>query len=326
MFLEGSISTISSDIIISNNTNKHNKYITKFLSQVKFNALTTEILTITIPSYNTRFFHDINNNTVEIIIIVCKQLEHISAQEQVYNVVYGGCSRYKLLIVNENPASMSKNVKKNMLELVQSNSMLYKFRDEILMIIGDNGVIKYYPDSLEIYDDKNISCFLEKYISTQVNTNTCLCVKDMILEMDKLGFQKITNLRNTAYSLDTSTFMDISLVNQSRSMVNRVISWLNPFAYYGNGNNTGVNSRIDKVEYYILPLSILISNLVIVKIYDNKMKVLTPVILNVPIHVQSIESDVVNNIVFKGKINDVEVDVKYNKFMVNVDVVFSKCS
>ena len=93
-----------------------------------------------------------------------------------------------------------------------------------------------------------------------------------------------------------------------------------------NNNNNTIditdNSEQLPVKYYILNNSL---NLNIVKLQNNKIKILKPMPMLFPVYINSIVIDEFQNISFSGKLNEIDkiLTIKYNKFFINpiIDVI-----
>jgi hypothetical protein len=60
----------------------------------------------------------------------------------------------------------------------------------------------------------------------------------------------------------------------------------------------------------------------IIKLENNKIKVLRPQPMMFPIYIENITLDEQENIIFTGKINDIgkHINIKYNKFLHNPSI------
>ena len=131
--------------------------------------------------------------------------------------------------------------------------------------------------------------------------------------------------------------------NTSYSSIGYVMSWLNPFYYYSSTSNTNSNATsnititstelesshviINKNEKLQNEISYFANKNTIAKLYNNnKIKILKPILLNVPTHIQNINFDENNKITFQGRICDninkkyYNVDISFNEFMINKNV------
>ena len=135
--------------------------------------------------------------------------------------------------------------------------------------------------------------------------------------------------------------------NTSYSSIGYVMSWLNPFSYYSSTSNITSNITlnaasnititstemesshviINKNEKLQNEISYFANKNTIAKLYNNnKIKILKPILLNVPTHIQNINFDENNKITFQGRICDninkkyYNVDISFNEFMINKNV------
>jgi hypothetical protein len=57
----------------------------------------------------------------------------------------------------------------------------------------------------------------------------------------------------------------------------------------------------------------------VIKLEKDKIKILRPKPMLFPVYIDNINMDELNNIIFSGKINDIDnnISIKYNKFLIN---------
>ena len=130
--------------------------------------------------------------------------------------------------------------------------------------------------------------------------------------------------------------------NTSYSSIGYVMSWLNPFSYYSSTSNITSNITLNAASNITITSTEMESSHVIInknetsyfankntiaKLYNNnKIKILKPILLNVPTHIQNINFDENNKITFQGRICDninnkyYNVDISFNEFMINKNV------
>ena len=345
------IMIIQGDIIIVSNSNVFNK--NKELNIIDIiDIIDKSLLTITLPLDN-EIYYSIDNKILNIIILAKKDKKltssPLSIETKIVNIPYGECTKYVLLNLRSTQTAISKKVKKTLLDYIPLNlatpTTLYMFNNSNIVNIDGNGYISYYPDTMEIYDINTISNFIGKEYPK--NNTTFIPSLESILE----GFnykQVNINLNSNTYILDnlglssSNTTTNTNSNNNSNSNINtnniistlsNLISWFNPLSYYSsttsndkeNISNTNGNVAIPiSTKYYIAESNITsISNsLHIIKLENNKIKVLRPVQMLFPVYVENISLDNHENIILTGKINDIDkhISITYNKFLHNPSI------
>lgn len=275
-------------------------------------------------------------------------------------------SNYNLAIITKGNTSIYKHIKQNNLNLVhkfEENSLLYKANDCFLINIDCSGFIKYYLDTETIYNIKNdidITKFIESENITKIKN-----IKDKDINNDPIKLLELCNYKKIDLSLSDNSYninlldieCDTEIVNvsvsdlqilesqslqqssdtsTSYSSIGYVMSWLNPFSYYNSNSNATSNVSINKctlLENNLKQSEILyfVNKTNIVKLYNNKIKILKPIILNVPTHIQNINFDENNKITLNGRICNknnkyYNVDISFNEFMINknVEIIISQ--
>lgn len=317
-----------------------------------------QILSITLLA-TTELYYSTNilENKIHIVFMTKKDkkttaisssLSPLSLEHKIVNIPYGECTKYVVLNLRSTQTAISKKVKKTLLDYIPLNlatpttpTTLYMFNNSFLVNIDGNGYISYYPDTMEIYDINTISNFIEKEYPK--NNTTFIPSLESILE----GFnykQVNINLNSNTYILDNLELSSSNTTTKTNSNTNsnsnniistlsNLISWFNPLSYYSsttsnekeNISNTNGNVAIPiSTKYYIAESNITsISNsLHIIKLENNKIKVLRPVQMLFPIYVENIILDNHENIILTGKINDIDkhISITYNKFLHNPSI------
>jgi len=138
---------------------------------------------------------------------------------------------FNIYIAIKGIASVSKNLKKQKLELItrlDNTRTLYKFMNKYLFIIDTNGFLYYYPDSISI---SSINSWL-KYTSTQHNLTPILDNVNILDNLDNSILEKYLllnkyimlecHLDTNAYELSDMLEHNISS-NQSITYSNNII-------------------------------------------------------------------------------------------------------
>ena len=230
--------------------------------------------------------------------------------------------------------------------------VLYKFNDCIFITLDANGYINYYPDSIEIYDIHTITNFIEKehsntnktylpyleafletfnYIPIDANIKPNSYILD-ILDINNLHNTNTNNNTNTSNSNSNSNSNDngncnsIAELNESGiiSKIGNIINWFNPFSYFSTTQSI-TQQNIDteakqnpnpNPKYYVSRMT---KDFNVIKLEKDKIKILRPKPMLFPVYIDNINMDELNNIIFSGKINDIDnnISIKYNKFLIN---------
>jgi hypothetical protein len=347
---------------ISNLDTKNNKDINII------NSFDKSLLTITLP-IDTEIYNSIDNNNILNIITLSKKYKKnkqnqallpLSKEFKILNIPYNDCIKYRLLNLYSAPSSISKKLKKSLLDYIKFNIIsnttttetsnidnkfnnVYIFNNLVLMNIDDNGFISYYPDTMEIYDISNITKFIE---TEYPNINkTYLHTLENILET--FEYKQINlNLNSNSYILDNLELSTININTTNNGIIStlgNIINWFNPLYYFyntkpttdNNINNTNIIEQTQTIpnnlcnnldiKYYI-PTYNSNSNtetannaIHIIKLVNNKIKILRPQQMMFPIYIENITNDINENIIIKGKINndDKYISITYNKFLHN---------
>jgi hypothetical protein len=311
-----------------------------------------QILSITLLA-TTELYYSTNilENKIHIVFMTKKDKKltssPLSLEHKIVNIPYGECTKYVVLNLRSTQTAISKKVKKTLLDYIPLNlatpTTLYMFNNSNIVNIDGNGYISYYPDTMEIYDINTISNFIGKEYPK--SNKTFLPSLESILE----GFnykQVNINLNSNTYILDNLELSSSNTTTKTNSNTNsnsntnniistlsNLISWFNPLSYYSsttsndkeNISNTNGNVAIPiSTKYYIAESNITsISNsLHIIKLENNKIKVLRPVQMLFPVYVENISLDNHENIILTGKINDIDkhISITYNKFLHNPSI------
>ena len=289
---------------------------------------------------------------------------------------------YNLAIITKGNTSIYKYIKNTYLTLIQKNdddSTLYKSSDCLLINVDRSGFTKYYLDTEVIYnvkDNNDINKFLElennnihenihENIHQNIHQNINELTNEPIKLLEMCNYKLLyLNLLDTSYNLNFadndelinishSELLNLDLQNgnndiqlQQSGMLSNIgymMSWLNPFSYYGGDSNTTSNTTsnitsnitLQSINNINMTLDIdssqiiinkekapiyFIKNNNIAKVYNNKIKILKPTILDIPTHIESIKTDENNKITFTGRINDHYINIAFNEFMINKNI------
>ena len=213
-----------------------------------------------------------------------------------------------------------------------------------------NFITQEHPNSNKTYLP-TLESILEafNYIPIDANMNSNAYILDSL---------DINNLHNATPSTTspTNTF-EVSNSNITSelntsgiiSTIGNIINWFNPFSYFTTIKpitiqNTNANANIDidtnieanieanteesnqeevtakaKAKYYVASNSSTSSNAMVIKLENDKIKILRPKPMLFPVYIDNINLDELGNIIFSGKINDTDkyITIKYNKFLIN---------
>jgi hypothetical protein len=350
--LENSILEISGSIDIDIYSS------TDVSSNTSSNTSTTDNLSSTSTS--------LEKTIINITILVKKGVLSKDIKTTIINIdknVYN----YNLAIITKGNTSIYKYIKQTYLTLVQKNdddSTLYKASDCLLINVDRSGFTKYYLDTEVIYnvkDNNDINKFLELENVNDINNNNINEFRnDPIKLLELCNYKPLyLNLMDNSYNLNLTDTDE--LINVSRSEIQNCVgdiqlqqsgilsnigyigymmSWLNPFSYYGSESNVTSNVTSQSIQNLITSTELessylessqininikhdpiyFIKNTNITKVHNNKIKILKPTLLDIPTHIESIKTDENNKITFKGRINDHYINISFNEFMLNKNV------
>jgi hypothetical protein len=162
-------------------------------------------LSIPISKDKMDIFHGVHNSILYIYLFQSTKKLQIEQSTESQSkkletpilINYRDSANYNIMLANKGIASISKNVKKNKLELVSrinDGLILYKFAGKYLFAVDSNGFLYYYPDSIDIQSLE--SWKNNKIEDTQPLDKYMLLNKYVLLEC---------YLADTAYSLEDVT-------------------------------------------------------------------------------------------------------------------------
>lgn len=195
---------------------------------------------------------------------------------------YKDAVTYNITVACKGAANISKNVKKQKLELIartDGSQALYKFMNKYLFMIDTNGTLFYYPDSISITS-------LKSWFELSAHKNNLSSIPDSTITLDKyLTQHKFISLEchldTTAYGLcdvlgcnsstsnltitsstnmQSQNTLESEICNQTQSdcsnsnastnagtdasysALGYILSWLNPLAYYTSNSSNSSNT------------------------------------------------------------------------------------
>ena len=195
----------------------------------------------------------------------------------------------------------------------------------------------------ELYD------ILGSNLSTSSNTSNTSNTANMSISSVDIQTQNAKALENASNESNKSECITDS-ADASYSSLGYILSWLNPLAYYNTTNTTNTTSNsvvkitstdgidstasiattssnsvnsenkantptsLDK-SYFLDKSSI---NCDLIKIIDNRVKILKAQKIEIPAFITDIEIDNVDNINIFGRIDNQPINMKYNKYMIGM--------
>lgn len=251
-------------------------------------------------------------------------------------IKYGDAISYTMVLATKNNANISKNVKKNKMEMVMridGSRILYKFLDKYLFMVDSNGSISYYPDSIDILDVNQWVASMNKTIPVSYPGITNIELAS-ILKLNKYVPLEC-NLNPSAYELTNFENLETvdkqyikenipdtsNVTNYSYSRIGYLLSWLNPLSYYSSDViQSNTHSNLDK-PIHLEPTYYLDSNASgnfdIIKMDSNKIKRLKCYEIDIPVFITDILVNDIDEVNFIGRIDTTPITIKYNKYMVN---------
>ena len=324
--------------------------IANFTSDIenKYNSLPLNIaieddrITFTC-SVDIDIYDSIDGKLLTLMFIIKKG--KLNDEIKVVTININNIQTYTLLVLPRGPTSINKHVKKSSLEniiAINSNLSLFKIQQHTkhLLLVDSNGFVQVYPDNLEIYDNTNIKTFLKNENITNIsetnleNKDNINNINDLNQIIESCGYTLLdTTMQDSSYNLENINIPNIQPIqnnlqsgNQSSiiSTIGNIINWLNPLSYYSTlpDNIVPVNNDIAKPKYYIN-----FNNNKIIKYYENKIKILKPLSLNIPSYIEKITFDDNDNITFITSYNKIDkpISIMFNKFFLNPQFKIISC-
>ena len=296
---------------------------------------------ITIPiSQDIDIYTCLKNNILNIFIFSIPKKTKLTANIQLININYNDAISYNIISANKNIPNISKNTKKHKLEMItkiSDNKILFKLANKYLIIIDSNGSLYYYPDSIQTIkltqwptimnykEDQNNIHTLDKYLAEHKIINLNCTLSNYAYDLQDIHLDTTTPANDTITPAnDTTTPAN----DNEYSRISYLLSWLNPLAYYKsssilenannqindyNKDNKDNNKDIDDARYYIDTTT---SN--IIKIQDGFVKVLKLKKIDIPMFITDISINDIDEVLFYGHIQETPINIKFNKYMVNM--------
>ena len=245
-----------------------------------------------------------------------------------------------------------------LINIDRSGFTKYYLDTEIIYNIKDKDNIKDNNDINKFLELENID--ITNIINNTNIKNINEFTNDPVKLLELCDYKPLyLNLVDSSYNLNLTDNEELINVSQSElvnyvedvqlqqsgtfSNIGYIMSWLNPFSYYSSEtnvtsnmtsnvtsnitlqsiNNINMTLDIDSSQIIInkakAPIYF-IKNNNIAKVYNNKIKILKPTILDIPTHIESIKTDENNKITFTGRINDHYINIAFNEFMINKNI------
>ena len=192
-----------------------------------------------------------------------------------FEIYYKTSSRYNMILLSNNQATINKNVKKNndieKILVIDSSNILYTFKNSYFFIIDNNGIIQYFPDSLEIYNNDTLTNFMNKEnipgmiiksfndlfqtyyyypinlnnntnINTDTNTNTNInnnyslynftsTLTSSIISHENISTTNIDINTDLNTQSNTQSNTDLTGNNNNNNIFYNILQWINPWNY-----------------------------------------------------------------------------------------------
>ena len=344
--LENSILEISgsSDIDIYSSTDVSNSNTS--INTSSNTSLDKTILNITILVKKGVLSNDINTTIIKIDKNVYNYNLAIITKGNTSIYKYIKQSYLTLVQKNDDDSTLYKSSDCLLINVDRSGFTKYYLDTEVIYNVKDNNDINKI---LEL-ENNNIHENINELTNNPIKLLELCNYKPLYLNLldnsYNLNFTDSDELINISHSellnLDLQNCNNDIQLQQSGTFSNigYIMSWLNPFSYYSSENNgtsnvtSNVTSNItlQSINNINMTLDIdssqiiinkekepiyFIKNNNIAKVYNNKIKILKPTILDIPTHIESIKTDKNNKITFTGKINEHYINISFNEFMFN---------
>jgi hypothetical protein len=295
---------------------------------------------ITIPiSQDIDIYTSIKEGVINIFVFTISKKNKQSSELKNIIINYKLANTYSILIANKQLSNISKNVKKQKLEMIaklDNNRILFKLANKYLLVIDGNGFFYYYPDSIQTISLNSwiqTDTLSEDVIKTFLTKNSILTI-DCKLDHDAYNLYDFPTLQlihsDNVKNIDNVTNDEHNQnINNSANDYSRLgylLSWFNPLAYYssnsissntssGNSTNYSNNNKLIKLEneYY---LDTKTSD--IIKIENNIVKTLKLTKIDIPVFITDININSVDEVILSGRIDEKPINMKFNKYLINM--------
>ncbi len=202
--------------------------------------------------------------------------------------------QYNINVLPQGDFIITKKVKKNNLfmSLIYKNSTgsLFILKNGIFIFIDNNGVIQYYNDIIQL-DDFNT-------LDTTLLTN----ISDYIDNSKKMNYY------NLSESITPVSIHNNTIYSKITNVISNGLSYINPLNYIiSNTPNKNVF-----IEYYFNA-----EKCELYKRIDDKVKILKPNKINIPIYVDTISYNENKDVIFTGSLQP-----KYNTAKITFNSFF----
>ena len=192
----------------------------------------------------------------------------------------------------------------------------------------DNEQDTSFTDLKTLLDKHGYSEFPSRNISSNISIITNSYVLNELplslnLSNNSNGYCQVSNVNVSNSSNGSNVLFGIS----------NLLNWFNPWSYYSSNtssettqplqntqttlqNSQGSVIEVDPVKYYICSKSM---NIIKVTSISSSIKVLRPKLLDIPIQIENIKIDDLENIIIEGKNAEInkKMSIQFNKFMLN---------
>ena len=241
------------------------------------------------------FYYDIKQSILYITLFMPHKKNKINVSTNndklITNINIDDIKNYNINILPQGDFIISKKIKKNtsFMNLIYKNinGSLFNLKSGIFIFIDNNGVMHFYNDVIQLND-------------FDILDNTKLInISEYINENIKVESYNLTE------SITPVCINNNTLYSKLTNVISNSLSYINPLNYL-TSNNPIINLSI---EFYFNT-----ETFELYKKIDNKVKILKPNKLNIPIFIDNISYSENNNVIFSGLIQP-----KYN----SVKVIFN---
>ena len=251
------------------------------------------------------FYYEIKQSTLYITLFMQHKKNKINVstnnEQLITNIQVNDIKTYNINILPQGDFVISKKIKKNtsFMNLIYKNinGSLFNLKSGIFIFIDNNGVMHYYNDSIQLNDFNTLDNIKLINISEHIN------------EYIKV---ECYNLTETI----TPVCIDNTLYSRISNVISNSLSYINPLAYLTT-NTPIINIPI---EFYFNT-----ETFELYKKIDNKVKILKPNKINIPIFIDNISYNENNDVIFSGLIQPKYNSVKiiFNSFFITHQLIIN---
>jgi hypothetical protein len=176
----------------------------------------------------------------------------------------------------------------------------------------------------------DLKTLLNKHEYTEISTSNISITNSYVLNELPLSI----NLSNN--SNEYCQVSNVTCSNGSNVLfgISNILNWFNPWSYYTSNtisNSLQTTQTPQNIQYTVKDYNISVledepikyyicnKNMNIIKVTSNSVKVLKPKLLDIPIQIENMKIDELENVIIEGKNAEInkKISIHFNKFMLN---------